>query len=117
MSDRKFVLVPYNRREALSVQEAAGLAGRSASTLRNWCEKYPIARKVAGGNWQVSRVALQMLLEDDMKALAAYNAGERELPRVAAYFRRFGLDIAALRAIADEPLDRSPAEGAGEARQ
>jgi hypothetical protein len=91
-NDRRHVLVPYNPLEALSVKEAAARAGCSCSTVRNWCERFEIARRIAGGNWQVSRVALQMLLEEDREALAAYNAGERELPRVAAYFKRFGLD-------------------------
>jgi hypothetical protein len=91
MGDRQFVLVPYDPREALPVKKAAELAGRSQSTLRNWCEKFEIARRIAGGNWQVSCVALQMLLDGDLEALAAYSAGDRASPRVASYFKRFGL--------------------------
>jgi len=86
------VLVPYDKREALSVRAAAEKAGRSASTIRAWCERYSIARRIAGGNWEVSRVALQMLLDGKMEALAAYHAGDRKSPAVAAYFERFGLD-------------------------
>jgi hypothetical protein len=91
MSDCKFVLVPYDPREALSVKKAAELAGRSPSTLRNWCERFEIARKIADGNWQVSCVALQMLLDGDLNALAAYSAGDRASPQVVAYFKQFGL--------------------------
>ena len=86
------VLVPYDKREALSVRAAADKAGRSTSTIRAWCERYSIARRIAGGNWEVSRVALQMLLDGKMEALAAYHAGDRKSPAVAAYFERFGLD-------------------------
>ena len=92
VGDRKFVLRPFNPMEAISVKEAARLAGRSQSTLRNWCEGFEIARRIAGGNWQVSRVALQMLLDGDLEALAAYGAGDRAAPSVATYFKRFGLD-------------------------
>jgi hypothetical protein len=91
VGDRKSVLVPYDPREAVSVRSAAKLAGRSQSTIRNWCEKFEIARKIADGNWQVSRVALRMLLDGDMDALAAYGAGDRTSPSVAAYFERCGL--------------------------
>jgi len=91
VGDREFVLRPYDPMEAISVKEAAKLAGRSQSTLRNWCERFEIARRIAGGNWQVSCVALQMLLDGDLEALAAYSAGDRASPRVATYFKRFGL--------------------------
>jgi hypothetical protein len=32
-----------------------------------------------------------MLLDGDLEALAAYSSGDRASPRVAAYFKRFGL--------------------------
>jgi hypothetical protein len=87
--DRKFVLRPYDPLEALSVKEAASLAGRSRSTLRNWCERFEIARRIADGNWQVSWIALQMLLDGDLEALAVYGAGDRTSPRVVGYLKRF----------------------------
>jgi hypothetical protein len=92
MNDRQFVLVPYDPRETLPIKEAAELAGRSQSTLRNWCERFEIARRIADGNWQVSRVALRMLLDGDMEALAAYGTGDRSSASVVAYFERLGLD-------------------------
>jgi hypothetical protein len=87
--DRKSVLRPYNPLEALSIKEAASLAGRSRSTLRNWCERFDIARRIADGNWQVSWIALQMLLDGDLEALAAYGAGDRTSPRLVDYLKRF----------------------------
>jgi hypothetical protein len=39
----------------------------------------------------VSKVALALFLDDDLKALRAYHAGNRADPRVLAYFERAGL--------------------------
>src|SRR3954467_12854355 len=55
-------LVPYDRREAMTRREAAKHAGRSEGTVRMWCLQHDIGRRVAGGPWAVSRVALAMLL-------------------------------------------------------
>jgi hypothetical protein len=87
----RLVLTPYDRREGMDLAAAAKLAGRSHSTLRGWCERYGIGRRIAGGNWTVSRVALQMLLDGDEKALREYHAGKRSHPIVAPYFERAGL--------------------------
>ena len=97
IADRNFALVPYDKREAITVDKAAAIAGRSASTVRGWCERYPIARRVAGGNWQISRIALQMLLDGDLEALRAYGAGDRNSPGVSAYFKQLGLGDPAAR--------------------
>ena len=56
------ILIPYDRREAISLRKAAEISDRSETTLRAWCEKYLIGRRIVGGPWQVSRVALEMLL-------------------------------------------------------
>ena len=56
------VLVPFDRAEACSLKEAADRAGKSESTIRNWCVNYGIGRRVAGGVWQISKPALEMLL-------------------------------------------------------
>jgi hypothetical protein len=90
-AERRYVLSPYDKRETMTVDNAAELAGRSDGTIRNWCEKFEIGRRIAGGNWEVSRVALQMLLDGEMEALAEYHTGERTDPRVIAYFERAGL--------------------------
>ena len=85
------MLSPYNKREGMPVEKAAELAGRSDGTIRNWCVQFEIGRRIAGGNWEVSRVALQMLLDGEMEALAEYHTGERTDPRVIAYFEQVGL--------------------------
>jgi hypothetical protein len=86
------ILIPFDAREAIDIKAAAKIAARSESTVRIWCEDKGIARKVAGSAWFVSRVALAMLLDGDLQALAAYRRGERrESTVVAAYFERLGL--------------------------
>lgn len=91
--EHKSILVPYDPREALSVKEAAGIAGRSEATVRTWCDLNHIGRRVpVNGPWRVSRVALQMLLDGNAEALAAYHRGERKSsPLVQYYFTRAGL--------------------------
>lgn len=91
MTDNAQVLIPYDRREAITLRQAAFIAGRSESTLRSWCQNHCIGRRVAGGPWMVSRPALQMFLDDDSHALRAYLAGDRESELVMSYFRRAGL--------------------------
>jgi len=84
-------LIPFDRREGISVEVAAEIAGKSVRTLRLWCEQYRIGRRVGGGPWVVSRPALEMLLNDDHHALAAYLAGDRASGIVLAYFDQVGL--------------------------
>jgi hypothetical protein len=88
-----YTLIPYDAREGLSVKEAAAAAGKSARTVTAWCERHGIGRKVAGGVWVVSRVALQMLLDGADEALKAYRdfGVRRSYEPVAEYFRRLGL--------------------------
>jgi hypothetical protein len=69
------------------VGEAATIAGKSERTLRNWCVEHGIGRRIAGGAWAVSRVALQMVLEGDLDGLSAGNAREGTIKQ-APYGRR-----------------------------
>ena len=85
------VLIPFDRREGMSLAMAAGIAGKSETTVRDWCKKHSIGRRIAGGNWTVSRVALAMLLDGNRKALQAYHAGIRAAVPVAPYYARAGL--------------------------
>ena len=82
------VLVPYDRREALSLREAARLAGRCESTVRGWCGQFDIGRRIGNGPWQVSRIALAMFLDGDGDALRAYLSGDRTGALVEPYFAR-----------------------------
>jgi hypothetical protein len=86
-------LVPFTAAEGLTIGEAATIAGRSERTLRNWCAEHGIGRRIAGGTWAVSKVALAMLLDGDLEALAAYrDRGERASSApVASYYRRCNL--------------------------
>lgn len=84
-------LKPHIRGEAISLKEAAQIAGRSESTIRNWCNRRGIGRRIAGGKWDVSRIALAMLLDGDDVALAAYLSGERLSASVKLYFDRYGV--------------------------
>jgi hypothetical protein len=90
-NDPRFILRPFDKREGMSLSAAAKHAGRSPSTMRNWCEEHGIGRRVAGGNWVVSRVALQMLLDGETDALFEYHTGNRAHPVVAMYFGSAGL--------------------------
>ncbi len=83
------ILSPFNKRECINLKEAADIAGKSESTLRGWCEAYGLGRRVGGGPWAVSRVALAMFLDGDVKALAAYHAGDRSSGLVKSYFDRY----------------------------
>ncbi len=83
------VLTPYDPREGMTLKQAAARAGKSGTTVKNWCLNRGVGRRVAGGVWVVSKPALEMLLDDDHAALLAYHAGDRS-PGSAArhYFER-----------------------------
>jgi Helix-turn-helix domain len=89
--DKPRVLLPFDIAEALTVAQAARIAGRSTVTLRTWAAIHDLGRPIRR-RWMISRVALAMFLESDRKALKAYLAGDRESRLVVSYFERFGLD-------------------------
>ncbi len=84
------ILVPYDRRESLTLKQAAQIAGRDPETIRRWCSLNDIGRHV-GGRWAVSHPALLMLLDNDRQALRAYHAGHRSGGLVEPYFERAGM--------------------------
>src|SRR5437660_1429582 len=92
------VLTPYDPREGIALKEAAARAGKSETTLRNWCVQHGLGRRVGGGVWVVSKVALAMFLDDDRRALAAYQAGDRSSSPVKEYFERVGVSLPGLAA-------------------
>jgi hypothetical protein len=85
------VLHPFHRDEAITIKKAAGIADKSEGTVRNWCNEHEIGRRIAGGTWSVSRVALAMLLDGANGALGMYLRGERQHESVATYYRTLGL--------------------------
>jgi hypothetical protein len=87
-SEERRILSPFDKRECLSLKEAADIAGKSESTMRNWCDVHGLGRRVGGGTWSVSKVALAMFLDGDAMALKAYHAGDRASDLVAPYFER-----------------------------
>jgi Helix-turn-helix domain len=78
--------------EALSIAEAALIAGRSVRTIRDWCARLDIGRRI-GGQWAVSHVALAMYLDGDREVLGAYLRGDRSSTSVLAYFERCGVPV------------------------
>jgi hypothetical protein len=42
------------------LKQAADVAGKSESTMRAWAEEHGLGRRIGGGVWSVSRVALAM---------------------------------------------------------
>ena len=87
------ILVPFDAREAITLRQAAVRANKSESTMRSWCVQHGLGRRVGDGSWNVSRVALAMFLDGDLKALQAYHAGDRASPLVAQYFERTGVAV------------------------
>ncbi|MBQ0820725.1 hypothetical protein KBI52_10960 [Microvirga sp. HBU67558] len=92
MAGAKHILTNYDRREALSLSQAAFLANRTVETVRGWAANRDIGRKVAG-RWAVSHPCLLMLLESDQAALEAYWAGDRQSEIVTKYFQRAGVPV------------------------
>lgn len=89
------ILVPFDKRECISLKEAAGIAGKSESTMRAWVEEHGLGRRIGGGTWSVSRVALTMFLDGDDRALRAYHAGDRSSEIVMGYCKRRGCPLVA----------------------
>jgi hypothetical protein len=88
LGDDRKILTPFDKRECLSLKQAADIAGKSESTMRGWCEQHGLGRRVGGGTWSVSKVALAMFLDGDAKALRAYHSGDRTSELVMQYYKR-----------------------------
>ena len=91
--EHRQILIPFDPREGISLSLAAERAGKSESTLRTWCLQHGLGRRVGGGVWVVSKVALAMFLDDDLKALASYLAGDRSSHPVKMYFERVDVPL------------------------
>ena len=87
------VLIPFDAREGISLAGAGKLAGKSVGTVRGWCVQHGLGRRVGGGVWVVSKVALAMFLDGDLKALTSYLAGGRSSDLVKIYFERVGVPL------------------------
>ncbi len=60
ISPERKILQPFDKRECLSLKQAADIAGKSESTMRSWCVEHGLGRRVGGGSWLVSKIALAM---------------------------------------------------------
>ena len=88
----KHILTHYDRREAISLSQAAYIANRTVETVRGWAANKDIGRKV-GGRWAVSHPCLLAFLDGDEAALEAYWAGDRQSEAVVKYFKRAGVPV------------------------
>lgn len=86
------ILRPYIPGEAITTREAALHARKAVTTIRCWCCKYGIGRRM-GGHTGVSLPALDMVLEDDHTALGCYLGGDRHSDTVRPYFERHGIKL------------------------
>jgi hypothetical protein len=88
-----YTLVPFSTEESRTIGQAATLAGKSERTVRSYCSIHGVGRRVAGGTWAVSRVALAMLLNGDDEALVSYrdHGVRRRYEPVARYYHELGL--------------------------
>jgi hypothetical protein len=92
---RPLVLVPFDRRETMSIGAYAAQKGCSAPSAREEVHLQGLGRKISG-RWLVSKIAAAMFLDGDREALRAYHAGDRSSSEVQGYYTRFGIDPASL---------------------
>src|ERR1700712_4862571 len=90
--DTRAILKPYTREEAFRLKEASTYIDRCTKTVKRLCNRHGLGR-VIGNQMEVSRVALQMYLEEDQAALDLYLAGDRTSTAVTAYFDRLGIAL------------------------
>jgi hypothetical protein len=93
--DRK-ILSPFDKAGMHQPENGRHHCRQIGITMRGWCEEHGLGRRIGGGSWMVSRVALAMFLDGDIKALRAYHAGDRESELVTLYFRRATVGFAAM---------------------
>jgi hypothetical protein len=87
----RVALVPFDPREAMTVEAAAKIAGRDTRTIRYWCAASGIGRRIAGGHWAVSRPLFFMRIENRHRELAVFFDGLPLTQVHVEYFERFGL--------------------------
>lgn len=85
------VLRPFDRREVMTVAEAAEIIGQSEANVRRLVGRYDLGRKVGGGAYSVSRVAWRLFIDGDGEGLRAYHEGRRQHPSVRALYSDLGM--------------------------
>ena len=89
MKQRMMRCVPHESTVSAQDLETPLTAARH---IRNWCIEHGVGRRVGGGQWVVSKVALAMFLDGDDVVLTAHKEGNRSNNCVVPYFRREGLE-------------------------
>ncbi|MBX9934644.1 MAG: hypothetical protein K2Y56_24550 [Methylobacterium sp.] len=84
-------MIQFERREGITIEVEAEIAGKSVRMIRIWCEQHQIGRRVSGGPWVVGVVALRMLLNDGLLSLRSYLVGNRSSPAVVDYYAQADL--------------------------
>lgn len=79
--------------EIFSVKEAAGYAARDEKLIRSWVRAYGIGRQVQPhSKIEISRIALDMVLQGDAEALELLRDGDRLHADVVRYFKFAGIE-------------------------
>ena len=89
----RHILIPYDKREGMSVAAAADLAGYSPAHVRRLIARWDLGRHLGRGTWRVSRVAWRLFLDNDGEGLRAYHEGRRDHPSVRAAFAAIGISV------------------------
>lgn len=80
--------VLMRRDEICDIKFAAHYCNRDPKTIRNWCREYGIGRQAGpSAPIEISRVALEMVLQGDWDALELLRNGDRSHPDVSRYFK------------------------------
>lgn len=74
------------------IKFAAHYSRRDSKTIRRWCKKHGIGRQSGPrAPIEISRVALEMVLQGDWEALELLRYGKRTHPDVILYFDHIGV--------------------------
>ncbi|KAA0122079.1 DNA-binding protein [Methylobacterium sp. P1-11] len=90
----RLVLIPYIPDERMSPEEGAKLLGVSRSTLLRWSHDFGLGRLI-GKKLVLSRVAVQLWIEEQHELLARYHAGDRSSEQIRHQFARQRIELPA----------------------
>lgn len=90
----KVVPVLMRDAEVISLKEACFRTGRSAKTIRRWCQKDGIGRRSEPtAPWEISAVALEAKRYGDDGAIVKLQQGKFHSEEVKRYIEFLGLTI------------------------
>ena len=85
-------LSPFRRDLVMSLADASEYSGRAINTMRDWCKRYHLGRKI-GGEWLIDAAAFHLFIEGQLDALAHYLNGDRATPEIVEAFARLGIAL------------------------